>query len=79
MNVLLNIIKLLPTILAAIMAVEQIVTTPKSGETKKQIVLDSIAAAAKVGAGADEKTVAAVSVLIDSLVVTLNKSGVFAK
>jgi len=45
------------------------------------MVLDSISAAAQAaaqaGAGADDKTVAAVSVLVDSLVGTLNKSGVF--
>ena len=75
MNVLLNILKLLPAIIQAVLAVEQIITDPKSGATKKQMVLDSIDAVAKAGEGVDNKTVAAISALVDNVVVSLNKSG----
>jgi hypothetical protein len=77
MNVLAFLIKILPTVLEAVIAVEGIITTPKSGATKKQLVLDSLDAVAKAGEAADNKTVAGISALVDNVVTSLNKGGIF--
>lgn len=79
MNTLLQILKLLPQILAAVIGVESVITAPQSGATKKQLVLDSIDAVAKAGEASDVKVVAAISALIDNIVASLNKSGLFQK
>jgi hypothetical protein len=80
MNILAIIIKLLPAILQAIIAVEAIISTSGSGATKKEIVMSSVAAAAKAGETSDVKTVSAISALVDNLVSALNvgKVGTFA-
>lgn len=68
----------LPSILAAVKAVEDTVGSG-NGKAKRQIVLDSFTAAAKVGEGVDEKHVAVASALIDLTVASLNASGVLGK
>ena len=65
-----------PTIIKAIIDVEGMITTPKSGTTRKALVLSSLDAIAKDGETVDNKTVSLISVLIDSGVVTLNNGKV---
>lgn len=76
MKVLLMILQFMPTVLQAIVAVEGVVGGGK-GQTKKQLVMNAITAAAQVGEKADNKTVAALSGLVDTTVSTLNSSGIF--
>jgi hypothetical protein len=72
MNILIQLLKLAPQIIAAMIAIEGVVTTPKSGQTKKDLVLASLDAVAKVGEGVDNKLVAAISVFIDNAVTAMN-------
>ena len=51
----------------------------EGGSHQKQIVLDVIDTVARPGETIDNKLAAMVATLIDSMVVTLNKSGVFGK
>lgn len=62
-------------------AVQQVEATNAAlpGATKKQIVMASIQAAAKVGQQVPEAHVAVISTLIDLVVSILNASGVFGK
>jgi len=78
-NTLIQLLKLAPQIVSAIIAIETIITTPKSGQTKKDLVLASVAAVAKVGEASDSKLVAAISEFVDHTVTTLNTGNVFAK
>jgi hypothetical protein len=68
----------LPVVLTGIFAVEQVIGA-SNGQTKKQIVLSAVDAAAKAGEGAPNVEVASISALIDTLVGVLNASGLFAK
>ena len=69
-------IQLLPSILQAVIGVEHAIKAP--GQTKKQIVLNSIQAAAQAGETAPQPLVEGISNLIDHTVSTLNNAGVFA-
>jgi len=73
---LLNILKFFPYVLGGVTAVEQ-VAGAVPGATKKQILLNSILTASKVGEQVPVPQVAAISTLIDSVVSELNASGVF--
>lgn len=77
MKYLATILKFFPAVLTAVVAVEQAITAP--GATKKQIVLGSITAAAKVAETVDDADVQAISTLIDTTVGSLNAAGVFGK
>lgn len=76
MSIFLFILSNLPAILKAIIGIESAVTAP--GATKKAMVMNSLAIASKVGETIPESHVAAVSAVIDSVVNSLNTSGVFA-
>lgn len=76
MSIFLFILSNLPAILKAIIGIEAAVTAP--GATKKAMVMNSLAIASKVGETIPESHVAAVSAVIDSVVNSLNTSGVFA-
>lgn len=65
----------LPHVLVGVQAVEQAVSAP--GQTKKQLVLGAITAAASVGEQVPEQHVQVISALIDTTVATLNQAGVF--
>jgi hypothetical protein len=67
----------LPYVLAGVIGVEQSIGSTAPGTTKKAVVLSAITAAAKVGEQVPNTHVAEISSLIDSLVATLNASGVF--
>lgn len=77
LTVLLNIMKFLPSIIQAVIAVEGAIGAGK-GETKKQLVLAAVDAAAKVGETVDQKTVAGISTTVDNVVNVLNTSGFFS-
>lgn len=72
MNILLTLLKLAPTIISTMLAVETVITTPKSGQTKKALVMACIHAAAEQGELSDNKVVAAVSSYIDATCDKLN-------
>ena len=75
MKYLLTVLKYLPYVLQAVVAIEASVTAP--GKTKKQIILDAILAGAKVGETVDQATITIISSLIDTIVTTLNAAGIF--
>ena len=66
----------LPHVLAGVQAVEAALAT-STGATKKEIVLAAMTAAAHVGEQVPEDHVKLVSSIIDSVVATLNASGLF--
>lgn len=67
----------LPHVLAGVQAVEAVVGAG-NGATKKQLILSSLTAVARVGAQVPEDHVQVVSALVDSVVNTLNQSGLFS-
>lgn len=75
MKIFLFLLQNLPSILQAVLGIEAAVTAP--GATKKAMVMNSLAIAAKVGESIPESHVAAVSAMVDSVVSSLNASGVF--
>lgn len=79
MKVFLQILQFFPYVLSGVAAVEQVVGATLPGAAKKQIVLDSITAAAATGTITPDAQVQVISTLIDAIVTALNKSGVFAK
>lgn len=66
----------LPTVLAAVKGVEDTLGSG-NGETKKELVLNCLTAAAAAGETSTAPAVQAISTLVDLTVATLNKSGVF--
>lgn len=68
----------LPAVLQAVKGVETVIG-PGNGKTKKELVMDSALAVAKVGEDVDQKHVQAISALVDLTVNSLNVAGVFAK
>lgn len=79
MNFLLLTLQYLPTILQAVVAVEQVIGAGK-GSTKKQIIMDSVSAAAKVTtSAAPTAQIQLISQMIDSVVSTLNSVGALSK
>lgn len=76
MNFFQKAISFLPAILQGIIAVEQVITAPKSGGTKKALILASVQAAAQAGETVPNETVAGISALIDYSVSILNKANV---
>lgn len=77
MKIFLFLLQNLPSILQAVLGIEAAVNAP--GATKKAMVMNSLAIAAKVGESIPEAHVAAVSALVDSVVGSLNASGVFSR
>lgn len=75
MKIFLFLLQNLPSILQAVVGIEAAVAAP--GATKKAMVMSSLAIAAKAGESIPESHVAAVSALVDSVVGSLNASGVF--
>lgn len=78
MNYFLLVMRYFPYVLQAVTAVEAAIGSAP-GATKKQVVLNSVTAAAKVGATVDEAHVSAISNLIDTTVSALNASGLLGK
>lgn len=76
MSILQSILSDLPSILKGIIAVEQVITAPKSGGTRKALILSAVQAAAQAGETVPNSTVAGYSALIDYSVATLNKANV---
>lgn len=76
MSFLQDVFSFLPSILNGIIAVEQVITAPKSGGTKKALILGAVQAAAQAGETIPNSTVAGISALIDYSVATLNKANV---
>lgn len=70
-------LQLFPAVLQSVVAVESTVGS-LPGASKKELVLASVSTAAKIGQTVDESHVKAVSTLIDDVVASLNKTGVFA-
>lgn len=77
MQVFMNILKFFPYVLSGVVAVENVIGATASGADKKQVILDSILAAAKVGEKVPTEVVQQVSGLIDAVVGALNSSGIF--
>lgn len=73
MKVFAQILQYLPYVLAGVQAAEAAVG-PGNGGVKRQLVLNAIDAAAKVGEQVPEVHTAAIGALIDSTVATLNQS-----
>ena len=76
MNIVLNLLQFFPAIFHAVKAVED-TCSAEPGATKKQLILDSVMAAAKVGETVLQAEVAMISGLIDSTVAMLKASGIF--
>jgi hypothetical protein len=76
MSALLIAFQFLPYILTAVTAVEQAMSN-QPGATKKAMILSAIAAATQVGEQVPESHVKVISGLIDSVVASLNASGIF--
>lgn len=76
MSIFAKILGFLPSILAGIKAVEDIVGGGH-GQTKKAIVLSAVQTAAQTGETIDNPTVQAISATIDHVVGLLNSSGIF--
>lgn len=79
MKTFLDIAKFLPGVLAGVVAVESAIGSEAPGTAKKQIVLDAILAAAKVGETISNANVQLISTLVDTTVATLNATGIFSK
>jgi hypothetical protein len=78
MKTLLLISKYLPVVMGTVAAVEQTVNAP--GSTKAQVALDAIQTVAGIaGQTIPEPHVQLISSLIDGVVDTFNKTGVFTK
>lgn len=71
-----TVLSFFPYVLNAVKAVEDAYAA-EPGANKKQIVLDSVLAAARVGESVPNAEVALLSALIDSTVTMLNASGLF--
>jgi hypothetical protein len=76
MKTFLSILQFFPYVIGGVVAVEQAAASVP-GTTKKQIVLDSVLVAAKLGEQVPVPLVALISALIDQVVTSLNASGVF--
>jgi hypothetical protein len=76
MKIFLFLLQNLPSIIQAVVGIEAAVQAP--GATKKAIVMNSLAIAAKAGEAIPESHVAAVSAMVDSVVSTLNAAGLFS-
>lgn len=72
------ILKYLPSVLAAVVGVESAIGS-QPGATKKQVALMIILAGAKGAESVPNPEVQAVGGLVDTVVSTLNASGVFTK
>ncbi len=68
----------LPVILTGVVNVESALQG-QPGESKKKLVLDAILAGAKTGEQIPEAHIQGISMLIDSIVASLNASGIFKK
>lgn len=77
-QVLSNIAKYFPSVLAGVIAVEQGVASA-AGADKKQIVITAIDTAAKFGETVNNTDVQLVSTLIDTTVSALNAVGIFGR
>jgi hypothetical protein len=77
-QIFLSIGKYMLAIVPGVVAVEKTIGSEAPGTSKKQVILDAIQAAAKVGETSSNVDVALASVLIDSTVGTLNAVGFFS-
>lgn len=78
MKAFLLIAKYLPLVMGTVSAVEQTVHAP--GQTKAQVALDTIQTVSQIaGETVPEAHVQLIASLIDGVVSTFNKTGVFAK
>lgn len=77
MKLFLAIFAYFPYVLAGVKAVQDVVGDSIPGTSKKELVLNSIKAAASVGEQIPESHVQGISSLIDSTVASLKASGVF--
>ncbi len=73
------ILKYLPVVLQGVVAVENVIGNAAPGAAKKEVILGAVQAATQLGATVDQQEVAVVSALVDNVVGTLNKTGVFTK
>ena len=76
MQTIVSLLEFFPFVLQAVKAVEDNYSA-EPGATKKELVLSSVLAAAKVGESVPNATVTLISGLIDSTVTALNASGIF--
>lgn len=67
----------LPSVLSTVVAIENAIQAP--GATKKQLVLDVITAGSQAAEKIPESHVSGIAALIDVIVGTLNRAGVFTK
>lgn len=65
--------QLMPSVLGAIVQIEQSVDAP--GATKKSIIMGAISSAAKVGEQVPDQTTALISAFIDDTVTKLHATG----
>jgi hypothetical protein len=77
MKTFLSILQFFPFVLGGVVAVEQVAAS-EPGATKKQIVLDTVLTAAKLGEQVPVPMVSLISALIDQIVTSLNASGLFS-
>lgn len=71
-----SILSLIPAILTGVVAIEQSVGSALPGTTKKQLIMQSIQIGSQIGEAIDNKTVQAISALIDGTVTFLNQNRV---
>jgi hypothetical protein len=72
-----NFLQLFPGLFTSVIAIEQAVGPAVPGASKKQILLDSVSVAAKIGEAIPIPQVALISGLIDQIVASLHTAGVF--
>lgn len=77
MNYLIQALKYLPAVLAAVVAVEQTIGAGK-GETKLATVLACVTAVTSIGEQVDNKQVQLISGLANGVVGVFNSSGLFS-
>lgn len=78
MNWLSLVLTYLPVVLKGVVAVEQSIGSEAPGAAKKTIVVDAIIAGAKSAETATDPNVAGISTLVDTVVSSLNATGVFS-
>lgn len=66
-------------IMQAVKSIEDTLNVPGAGANKKQLILDVLQAGGKVGENVPNSTIAMISLLIDTVVTSLNTTGFFKK
>lgn len=75
MSILLQILQLLPLIIQAVTAIEQVINIPGAGQQKLDLVLNTVLAADKSAAN----LIPIITTVIGNIVSTMNAVGVFKK